>query len=318
MEHIFISYSRDDAKFISLLEQELRDRSHHVWLDTTDIQGGTDWEQEIEKAIENSYAIIVVVSKKSVKSEWVSKEIEIVKSNKKEITIIPITIDDTAIPANLARNQSIDFSRMFDCCDIDTIRNYRVAVLQLVASLELTRPLLVLLKKLDHIEGEVREDGARELGELGDKGAAIALISRLEDIDADVRYEAALALGKLEIVSAYKPLVRLIGTEEDPDVIAAISTALGELGLVEAVAPLSEQLKNPDRFVRACAARALGKLKSISTVNALVELLRTDGISDVREAATEALEAIGNRQAKQALSRIAESNLLGRKTETEN
>ena len=68
MEHVFISYSRKDSEFVYLLVDELRYKAHEVWLDTNDIRGGTDWAQEIEKAIDQAYAILVIVSGDSKKS----------------------------------------------------------------------------------------------------------------------------------------------------------------------------------------------------------------------------------------------------------
>ena len=314
MNHVFISYSRKDAEFVNLLVEELREYSHEVWFDKSDIRGGTEWGTEIKNAVDSSYAVIVVVSTDSNRSKWVSMEVELAKITKKnnKVPIIPIKIDKEKIPSSLASYHAIDFSSMFEGSDIDSIRHYRSGVQQLLKALELARPILRFLKELKHSNAEKREEAAHKLGELEDMGSAVQLINALKDLDSDVRYEAALSLGKLKVVNAYKPLVRLL-KDEVPDVCAAAATALGELGLTEAIGPIGLQLKNPDRYVRASVARALGKLGNVSSVNVLVELLRTDGISDVREAAKEALENIGGRQAERALSRIKQINLLGRK-----
>ncbi len=317
MEHVFISYSREDTEYVALLVEELRENSHDVWLDTSDISGGTNWAEEIEKAISSSYALIVIVSKDSKKSEWVKKEIELAKKANKKFPIIPVLIDKSTLPRILARNQTIDFTRMFEGNAVNSIRNYRIGIRKLLETLELARPMLRLLKELRSSNDEKRERAARMLGDLGDRGAAVQLIDALKDLDSDVRYEAALSLGKLKIHNAFKPLIRVLMEDEEPDVCAAAATALGELKLKEAISSLGLKLKDSDRFVRAAAVRALGSLGDVSAINELVELLRTDSISDVRDAAREALENIGGRQAERALRRIDQSRLLGKKGKKE-
>lgn len=315
MEHVFISYSRRDTDFVTLLVNELRDNSHDVWMDTTDIRGGTEWANEIENAIDNCYAVIVITSVNSNKSEWVGREIQMAKTRgkKRKIPIIPLKIDKENVPRQLAHRQTIDFSSMFEGSQVSAIHDYRNGIRLLIEALERARPMLRFLRDLKHTNGEIREAAARKLGNLGDFGAAVPLINSLKDLDSDVRYEAALSLGRLNVRSAYKPLVRLLLEDDNPDVTAAAATALGQLGRVDAIGPLTKKLVDPDRFVRASVVRALGNLKNVSAVNKLVELLRTDGISDVREAAREALENIGGREAGRALRRIAESDSLGRK-----
>lgn len=308
MEHVFISYSRKDEEFVNLLVEELRHNHHDVWWDRTDIPGGIDWAAEIEKAVDNSYAVILVSSAHSKKSEWVGKELELAKTRKKtkQIPIIPLRVDNERISRSIDSKQAIDFRKMFDGNHVETIRHYRTSIIKLLNSLEGARPMLRFLKQLRDSNGDKREEAARLLGEIGDVGAMEGLIFALKDLDEDVRYEAALSLGKLKARSAFKPLNRLMMEDEEPDVCAAAATALGHLGIMEAIGPLEIKLKDPDMFVRASAARALGNLKNVSAVNMLVELLRTDGISDVREAAREALEKIGGRLAERALRRVNE------------
>lgn len=171
------------------------------------------------------------------------------------------------------------------------------------------------LRELKDPDDVVREHAAKKLGELGEANSVADLCVALGDLDSDVRYESAIALGKLGVYNAYKPLLRVLHDDEHPDVCAAAATALGNIGTVEAVTHLESLLAHEDRFVRASVARALGKLKQIGSVAPLVEILRIDGISAVRNAATEALQNIGGRQAERALARIAQSDGLGRVVE---
>lgn len=310
MNHVFISYSRNDTDFVTLLEEELALESHEVWLDTLSIRGGSEWEPEITKAINSAYAIIAVCSKHADESEWVKKELNIANKRNSSLQIIPVTIDETNLPIGLRRKQSIDFSTMYNGSQVDTIRNYRKSVRKLLFSLENARPLLRYLRDLKDPDDSVREIAAKKLGAIGEKQAAPELCKALGDLDLDVRYEAALALGKLGIYNTYKPLVRILHSDDDPDICAAAATALGNIGVIEAVTHLEAKLSHEDRFVRASVARALGKLKQIGSVAPLVTLLRTDGISTVRDAASIALKNIGGKEAKRALNRISQSDEL--------
>ena len=69
MGYIFISYSRRDSQFVDALRYRLESNGIQVWLDRTDIQGGSKWRSEIVKAIEGSESIIVVLSQYSIQSD---------------------------------------------------------------------------------------------------------------------------------------------------------------------------------------------------------------------------------------------------------
>ena len=164
--------------------------------------------------------------------------------------------------------------------------------------------LLRYLRELESSADETRENAAREIGGIGDPIAVPALIKALSDPDVDVRFEATKALGRLKSKNAFKQLIRLLNEEDDPDICAEAVAALGEIGLPGAIGPLIKKLDDSDRFVRASAARALGNLGEMGAVESLIHLMRNDGISDVREAATEALVEIGGPEAERAIRRV--------------
>jgi HEAT repeat protein len=62
-------------------------------------------------------------------------------------------------------------------------------------------------------------------------------------------------------------------------------------------------LKDENRDVRLYAAEALGKLRAVTTVPALIQALQ-DPEKEVRECASGALEEIGTREAKAALKAL--------------
>ena len=58
--HVFISYRRSDSAVVDDLIAALR--GYTCWRDTTAIAGGQVWREEIIRAIEAAYAMILVVS----------------------------------------------------------------------------------------------------------------------------------------------------------------------------------------------------------------------------------------------------------------
>jgi len=89
----------------------LRDRKFKVWVDNEKLIPGTSiWEEEIEKAIKDAFAVIVILSPEAKKSEWVRREITYADQYQKRI--FPVLVggdEDEAIPIRLITRQFIDF-----------------------------------------------------------------------------------------------------------------------------------------------------------------------------------------------------------------
>jgi hypothetical protein len=305
MAHVYISYAREDSDFVGLLEDDLNEQEHPTWRDTKQIAPGREWEAAIEEALNQAYALVVVLSQGSAVSSWVIHEIQFAQAN--DIPIIAVQIEpDVALDA-LPDVPLINFQRIRLAQGLEELHHYRQGLKQLIQALNQLRPILVYLRDLGSSSDDVRETAARELGELGDLYAAERLIQLLADPDSDVRYAAAEALGKLRSTAAIKPLIRLLG-DDDPDVCATSCMALAAIGAQEAIDPVMTKLENRDRFVREAAARALGQLKASEAVRMLIYMLRNDPISDVRRAATAALKQIGGGQAERALKRASNNN----------
>lgn len=300
MSHVYISYSRQDSNFVDLIEGDLVERDHPTWRDTTSIDEGIRWKDAIADALEQAYALVVVLSEQSLHSEWIHHEIE--QAQKNNISIVGVQLDGCEVPASLSAAPLINFAKISETDGLDQLRQYRQALNSLIHELDETRPLLQHLRELDDPHHEIRERAAHELGEIGDPTAAKALIQILDDPDADVRFAVAEALGELRSEAAMKPLMRRL-EDEDPDVCAAAAVALGKIGLTDPIGALIEKLDHQDRFVRAGAAQALGDLDAAAAVPQLINLMRNDSIGDVRRAAAAALCAIGGRESARALRR---------------
>ena len=103
-KHVFISYCRKNQKDVAKLCHDLKRNGENIWWDQK-LLPGQDWEQEIQKAIENCYAFICCFSKEMGKKDKtkVNDEIrEAIKISRQylpgSIFIIPVKLSECAIP----------------------------------------------------------------------------------------------------------------------------------------------------------------------------------------------------------------------------
>ena len=77
MDHgeFFFSYSRTDAEFVLKLASDLCSAGVDLWLDQLDISPGDRWDLAVEKALEASRCIVVILSPASVDSQNVRDEV---------------------------------------------------------------------------------------------------------------------------------------------------------------------------------------------------------------------------------------------------
>jgi tetratricopeptide (TPR) repeat protein len=71
---IFISYARTDTNFVNHLEADLQMRSFRTWVDRRKLEGGQDWLDGIQQAIEQCQVLLVVLSPDAVASKYVRME----------------------------------------------------------------------------------------------------------------------------------------------------------------------------------------------------------------------------------------------------
>lgn len=114
---IFISYSHADRDFVDQLAERLVLAKHHVWLDRWELSLGDSMTSRIEETLTESSAILVILSKNSVESEWCRRELNagLVRELEERHTIVmPVVIDDCKIPLFLKDKLYADFRRSPD------------------------------------------------------------------------------------------------------------------------------------------------------------------------------------------------------------
>ncbi len=111
--HVFISYSRSHLFIAETVKELLEENNFRVWIDLEGIPSGELWESTIESAIHNSFAVIVLVTEPSLKSQPIRREIEIALHSGKYI--IPCLMErfhndaDALATLGLSERQAISF-----------------------------------------------------------------------------------------------------------------------------------------------------------------------------------------------------------------
>jgi len=110
--NVFLSYASNDKSLAREIYERLkRIKNVKPWIDEKDILAGEDWEFAIKRGVRNSHAVIVCMSKSSVRKEgFIQKEIRIalnVELEKPENTIfiIPLKLEECDVPDRLSSFQ---------------------------------------------------------------------------------------------------------------------------------------------------------------------------------------------------------------------
>ena len=101
-EQIFISYSHEDRKIAFDLKDKLKSNRFSVWIDQIKLEGGNLFWREICGAIDSASVGIILLSKNSVKSEYVQHEsYQMLFKHRKDpnFLLIPVLIDIDSFPS---------------------------------------------------------------------------------------------------------------------------------------------------------------------------------------------------------------------------
>lgn len=96
---VFVSYSREDKDRVLELAAKLRAAGVNLWIDEDGIDGATLWGEEIVNALERVKVLLLVLTASAARSHNVAKEVVLVSERKGHI--LPVDLDQTAIPAGL-------------------------------------------------------------------------------------------------------------------------------------------------------------------------------------------------------------------------
>ena len=114
---VFISYNHADRDFAENLAINLVHAKKNVWIDKWELSAGDSLISRIESALEGADAILIILSRNSIESEWCKKELRsglIRELEEKSVLLIPIVIDDCEVPLFLREKLYVDFRESKD------------------------------------------------------------------------------------------------------------------------------------------------------------------------------------------------------------
>jgi uncharacterized protein YjbI with pentapeptide repeats len=94
---LFISYSHADKPFVDKIDSEFTKKGVRFWRDIHDATAGR-LETQIDRAIRQNPTVLLVLSKNSIKSDWVEHEVRTARGLEKELgrdALCPIALDDS-------------------------------------------------------------------------------------------------------------------------------------------------------------------------------------------------------------------------------
>lgn len=150
---------------------------------------------------------------------------------------------------------------------------------------------VILRSALQDSNSTIRLNAA--LAMKGDSESKRVLIELLKDRSVDVCISAAKELGLRGETAGMEYLTKAL-RNESPKLRKEAAVALGEINNPQSTAALISSLHDPVIDVRIAAVNALGNLKAVEAMNALLYLLDHDEDVKVRGAAAYALGKIGN------------------------
>jgi len=299
MTKVFISYSRMDIAFVEKLVSDLKETGLDVWYDLSGLDGGVRWRIEIEKAIQESQFVLVVLSPDSVASEWVEREY--LFSSKHGKKIIPLFYRPCDLPMYYLNVQYIDVQGA----------NYKRNFGEILRTLGL-RP--VVQKKPSKPEGakavpakpkekKVETPKQKKAGKQrnwnwltgSSLGRTRKLVKQLADASKRKQATAELVHFGAEAAPA---LIEALQTK-DQNLLPLYQGTLARIG-VAATPALTHSLRNDHPLIRGRVAEVLAQTKDPKAVPALLEALRSEFYT-VRGGAARALGAIGDKSAIQPL-----------------
>jgi TIR domain len=118
---LFIPYSHADKPFVDKMDTALTKKGVRFWRDIHDATAGR-LETQIDRAIRQIPTVLLVLSKNSLKSDWVEHEVRTARELEKELgrdALCPVALDDSwksspwpkRIMEQLKEKHVLDFSK---------------------------------------------------------------------------------------------------------------------------------------------------------------------------------------------------------------
>lgn len=115
MSTIFLSHNHNDKPFVRELASYLRDYGIDMWVDEGEMKIGDSLIEKVGKPIKENAFVGVVISRHSVISSWVEKELQIAfqrEIREERVVVLQILIDDSELSIFLTDKLNANFSAL--------------------------------------------------------------------------------------------------------------------------------------------------------------------------------------------------------------
>lgn len=295
MRNVFVSYCHEDADFAQILKEELSKAGFGVWKDL-DLRAGDNWRAEIDNAIKQALAVVVVMSARARASEYVAYEWSFALGAGVPVLPLLLKIAPANVHPRLAALQSLDFSNYM-------LRPWESLARALRELANADRPFTISPPRdappvvqqaahaLDSLEANERKAAIQTLAQMQHPAARDALAEAITHPVLDVRVAAAEALAAAKDVRAIPGLFDAIRNRLYYKVIDDFQS------FDEDAAPaLLQALNDADEndLVREAAAWTLGRMRYAAAFPALVSTLHGASAPKLRAAALGTLGSLGD------------------------
>ncbi|HLZ80196.1 MAG TPA: toll/interleukin-1 receptor domain-containing protein [Ktedonobacteraceae bacterium] len=109
---VFISYSRTDTTLVDKLEDDLVARNFRPWVDRRRLEGGQEWLDVIQEAINSCDVLVVLLTPDAVRSKFVRMEYRY--AQRKDKVVIPVLYRPCEIPIDLIDIHHVNFEGSYE------------------------------------------------------------------------------------------------------------------------------------------------------------------------------------------------------------
>lgn len=113
MSKVFLSHNHADKPFTRRLAGDLRQAGHTVWIDEAEINIGDSLIDKIREGLDEVDFVAAVLSKNSIDSPWVQRELEIASNREIEerrVVVLPLMVENVTLPGFLKGKYYGDFT----------------------------------------------------------------------------------------------------------------------------------------------------------------------------------------------------------------
>lgn len=114
---VFLIHAHEDGKMVRKLYNHLRQDGMETWMDVENLMPGQDWKNEIHKAILNSDAVIVCLTRAfNGQRGYRHQEVKLALRKtralpKDDVFIIPVRLENCEMPESLKHLHCVDLFR---------------------------------------------------------------------------------------------------------------------------------------------------------------------------------------------------------------